>query len=103
MSVMIDRAARLAIRHERALTIAGIAWLTVSWAISARFIPLPDVPQFWKTGFFWAGVAYNATWWGFLRPRIAARKAQIRGTETPDARMEGDRTRGSITEGETER
>lgn len=67
----MHRAAHFAIRHKRALTIGGAIWFWASMAVYARFVSLPDIPDWARQGFFWAGVAFNAIWWGFVRPQIA--------------------------------
>ena len=74
---MTGRAARFAIRHKRALTIGGAIWFWASMAVYARFVSLPDLPDWARHGFFWAGVAFNAVWWGFVRPALERRIAAL--------------------------
>lgn len=74
---MLDRLVELLDRYQRAITIGAALWFWSSMAVYARFIALPDIPQIFKDGFFWASVAANARWWGFLRPRIEIRRKQL--------------------------
>ena len=71
----IDRIeARLA-PHARAISIAAAIWFWLGIAIYARFIRLPELPWLPEAAIFWAGVAINAIWWGFLHPAIRRRRA----------------------------
>lgn len=72
----VDRLeARLA-PHARLISIAAAIWFWLGIAIQARFIPLPEMPRPLESAIFWAGIAGNAVWWGYLRPRIAKRGEQ---------------------------
>ena len=72
----IDRIeARLA-PHSKAISILAAIWFWLGIAIYARFIRLPELPWLPADALFWAGVAFNAVWWGFLRPAIQARRLQ---------------------------
>lgn len=78
----IDRLeARLA-PHSKAISVAAAIWFWVGIAIQARFVPLPDLPRGVEAAIFWAGVAFNANWWGFLRPAIEQRRKQLGAPET---------------------
>lgn len=72
---LVDRAAAIAARHERALTIAGAIWFWAGIAIYARFVELPRlVPEAWRPWVFWLSVGFNAAWWGFIRPAAERRR-----------------------------
>ena len=74
----LDRAVAFAARHDKALAIAGGVWFWAGIAVYARFVALPElVPEAWRPWFFWLSVAFNAGWWGFLYPQIAARKKAL--------------------------
>lgn len=77
MSQMLMPMARIAARHERTISIVGGIWFWAGIAVYANFIELPDVPEMVRQGFFWLGVAANAVWWGFLRPKIEAEKKRL--------------------------
>lgn len=70
----IDRIeARLA-PYAKAISIAGMVWFWLGIAIYARFIRLPELPWLSERAVFWAGVVFNAGWWGWLRPAIESRR-----------------------------
>lgn len=72
----IDRIeARLA-PHAKAVSIVAAIWFWLGIAIYARFIRLPELPWLPADALFWAGVVFNAVWWGFLRPAIEARRSR---------------------------
>ena len=72
-----DGLVRFFIRHERLFGIAGMVWLAVSCASYARFIDLPDIPFVTDEMALYFSAAYNAGWWGFVRPAIERRKAVL--------------------------
>jgi len=75
----IDRIeARLA-PYAKAISIAAVIWSWLGIALHARFVRLPDLPWLSDRAVFWAGVVFNAVWWGWLRPAIANRR-QARAT-----------------------
>lgn len=76
MSIVLDKLAAAGTRHERLLSIFGGVWLAVSCAVYARFISLPDIPFLTDEAAIYLAAAYNAVWWGFLRPAIEKRKAE---------------------------
>ena len=78
---LMDRIAQLAIRHDKAVAIFGAIWFWAGIAIYARFIELPDMPEIVRQGFFWLGVAFNATWWGFAKPALDRRKQALLANE----------------------
>lgn len=87
---MGDRVARIFIRHERAIGIIGIGWLALSSAVYARFISLPDIPFLTDELALYCSAAYNAGWWGFLRPMVERRKSEL--LAVPDPEEIGPRT-----------
>ena len=71
----IDRVDAFALRYRRPLAILGGIWLVISWASSAGFISLPEIPFLTgKSGVF-ASSAFAALWWAWLNPRIMKRRA----------------------------
>ena len=72
-----DGSIRFFIRHERLIGIAGMVWLAVSCASYARFIDLPDIPFVTDEMALYLSAAYNAGWWGFVRPAIDRRKGEL--------------------------
>ena len=72
-----DGLVRFFIRHERLFGIAGMVWLAISCASYARFIDLPDIPFVTDEMALYFSAAYNAAWWGFLRPAIERRRAAL--------------------------
>ena len=73
-----DGLVRFFIRHERLFGIAGMVWLAVSCANYARFIDLPDIPFVTDEMALYFSAAYNAAWWGFVRPAFERRKSVVR-------------------------
>ena len=74
LASIIDRIeARLA-PHAKAVSIVAAVWFWLGIAIYARFIRLPEWPWLPEQLLFWTGVAFNAVWWGFLRPAIESRR-----------------------------
>ncbi|MGN3973154.1 hypothetical protein [Tsuneonella sp. SYSU-LHT278] len=74
---MIDTLIGFFERHKRTISVAGIVWFALGCAITARFIELPDW-RFWSDEFaLYSGAAYNAIWWGFLRPAVQRRRANL--------------------------
>ena len=67
--------ARLA-PHAKAISVLAAIWFWLGIAIYARFIRLPELPWLSEQAVFWAGAAFNAVWWGFLRPAIEARRSE---------------------------
>lgn len=80
----LDRLISLLDKHQRAITIGAAIWFWTGVAVYARFLALPDLPQFVKDAVFWTSVPANAIWWGFLRPRIDARREELASKGTPD-------------------
>lgn len=70
----IDRIeARLA-PHARAISIIAMIWFWGGIALQAGFIDFLDLPRPLERAIFWAGIAVNAVWWGWLRPGIEQRR-----------------------------
>lgn len=75
----IDRIeARLA-PHARTISIVAGLWFWLGIAFYAGFIRLPDWPWLPERAIFWAGIAFNAVWWGFARPAIERRREERGG------------------------
>ncbi len=84
----IDRLDGFAIRHRRLVAIVGGIWLVVSWASSAHFISLPEIPLLTgKSGVF-ASSAFAALWWAWLNPRISKRRAARDAQKTDSGQIE---------------
>lgn len=88
---MIDRIIILADRHERLVAILGAAWLALGCAVYAKFIVLPDLPFLTDDFVLYSGAAYNALWWGFVRPAIERRKQSLPNRTTGSPAMEETR------------
>jgi hypothetical protein len=72
---IIDRVDAIALRYRKPLMILGGLWLALSWASSAHFIALPEIPLITgKSGVF-ASSAIAALWWGWINRRIVKRRA----------------------------
>ena len=61
-------------RHQRLISVVGAVWLALSCAVYARFIVLPDLPFLTDEVVLFSGAAYNAVWYGFVRPAVERRK-----------------------------
>ena len=72
-----DALVRFLIRKERLFGIAGTLWLAASCANYARFIDLPDIPYVTDEMALYVSAAFNAAWWGFVRPAIERRKVDL--------------------------
>lgn len=75
--------------HMRAVSYLAAIWFWVGIAFQARFLSLPDLPRALDLAIFWGGVAFNAIWWGFLRPAIKARQAARLAAAEPGAASPG--------------
>lgn len=73
---MIDRIERFAARHERAIALLAGLWFWLNVAHTARFVDLPDIPFVTDRNALWLSAAFNAGWWGFLRPAIERRRVE---------------------------
>lgn len=71
---MLDRTIALLDRHRLAVSIVAGIWFWTGCAVYARFITLPDLPPWIEQAYFWSGAALNGIWYGFLYPRITARR-----------------------------
>jgi hypothetical protein len=74
---VIDALFRFADRHKPVLTAAGIAWFAFGCAVTAGFVALPDWRFMSDEVVLYSGAAYNAIWWGFVRPAIVRRRATL--------------------------
>ena len=74
---MLDRIIALLDRRRLAITLVTALWFWTSTAIYAGFVALPALPETVTTAFFWSSVAANAGWWGFLNPKIEARRKEL--------------------------
>jgi hypothetical protein len=81
----IDRIEERLARHARGISIAAAIWFWFAVAVQARWIGLPDLPWLSEAGVLWAGVVFNAIWWGFLRPAIERRRKARAAAELPGA------------------
>jgi hypothetical protein len=78
----IDRIEALLEPHAKAISILAAIWFWLSIAIYAGFVRLPQLPWLSDRALFWAGLAFNAAWWGFLRPAMEQRR-KARGAAEP--------------------
>lgn len=76
---IIDRTEAALEPYGRALSVLAVAWFVFGIAVNARFVRLPEWPWLSAQTVLWAGVVFNAVWWGFLRPAIARRRAARAG------------------------
>jgi len=67
------------VRFERPLSWIAVIWSVLSIAAHARFISLPDVPYITDRNAWMVAAPWNAIWWGFLRPGIERRTAELKG------------------------
>jgi hypothetical protein len=74
MTGALDRFLDFAARYKRPLLVVGGVWFVLSWANTARFIDLPEIPLLTGPGAIIASTVYNAIWWGFINPRIERRR-----------------------------
>lgn len=74
---MLDWLIALLDRRRLAITLVTALWFWTSTAIYAGFVALPALPETVTTAFFWSSVAANAGWWGFLNPKIEARRKEL--------------------------
>ena len=79
-TALLARAETFADRHEKALSVVALIALALSTANTAHFIDLPDPPYFGDSFWIFAGGAWNAVWWGFLRPALMRRREERRST-----------------------
>jgi hypothetical protein len=75
-----DRWLRFAMRHEKPIAIASAVWFALGCALAARFIVLPEwleVPYLTDRNAFWLTGAWNAAFWGFIHPKLEARRKML--------------------------
>ena len=82
---LLERIARFSMRHEKAVAVLGFVWFWAGIAIYAEFIKLPDLPEIAVEVFFWLSVAFNASWWGYAKPAIDRKRAQLAQLEEDSA------------------
>lgn len=81
----IDRIEARFAPHAKAISVAAVIWFWLGIALHARIIRLPELPWLSDRAVFWAGVVFNAAWWGWLRPAIEARRQKRAAAETGEA------------------
>ena len=86
-----DRIAGFAMRHERPIAIVSVIWFAFGCALAARFVALPDwlaIPYLTDRNSFWLTGGWNALFWGYVHPRLDARRKRFaaQGTGDPAAR-----------------
>lgn len=67
-------------RHERAIAIVSAAWFALGCAVAARFVTLPNwlaIPYLTDHNAFWLTGAWNAAFWGFIHPKLEARRKAL--------------------------
>jgi hypothetical protein len=77
----IDRIEELLEPYARAISIVAAIWFWLGAAVQARFVRLPEIPWLSESAVFWAGVAVNAVWWGFLNPALRRRRKARAGSQ----------------------
>ncbi len=80
MDAIWDRIIRIAMRHERAIAIASAIWFALGCAIAARFFVLPEwleIPYLTDRNAFWLTGGWNAAFWGFIHPKLEARRKAL--------------------------
>ena len=89
MDRIIDRVDAFALRYRKLLMILGGLWLMLSWASSALFIKVPEIPFLTGTMGIMASSACAALWWALINPRIQKRRAarDLAGTKDADQTM----------------
>lgn len=70
----IDSLITLADRYRRLLSLLGALWFTLGCAVYAKFVVVPDVPFLTDDIVLYSGAAYNALWFGFVRPLVVRRR-----------------------------
>ena len=70
----VDRIETLFEPYARAISIVAAIWFWLGVAVQARFVRLPEIAWLSESAVFWAGVAVNAVWWGFLNPALRRRR-----------------------------
>lgn len=85
---LIDRLTTFLAKNKTPVGVLAAIWFWAGVAVYANFIDLPNVPPIVRHAFFWAGVAANALWWGYLNPKvdrkIADREADVPSRRPPD-------------------
>jgi hypothetical protein len=71
----IDRIEARLVPYAKGISVLALVWFWFGVAVTAGFIRLPELPWLSKPLVFWAGIAFNVVWWGFLRPAIESRRA----------------------------
>ena len=79
----IDRIDEALVPYSRAISIAAAIWFWGGCALTAGFLHLPDIPFLTDALVFWTGAAFNAVWWGFLRPAVERRR-RCRAAAAPE-------------------
>lgn len=75
---MIDDILRLFENHKRTFSVIGIIWFALGCAVYAKFLALPEIPYLTDKVALYSGAAYNAIWWGFVRPPLERRARALR-------------------------
>ena len=71
---LIDRIDSVLERIRIPLGIAGAVWFALTCAQHAGFVRLPDFSLLHGTPSLVFSVIYNAVYWGFIWPRVEARR-----------------------------
>ena len=70
---LLDRVVAYETRHRRAIGALSAIWFSLGCAAYARFIDLPAIPFVTDRTVLYASAAWNAVWWGFVRPALDRR------------------------------
>jgi len=68
---------RLSRRYGRTFSAVGAIWFAFGCALYAKFLALPDLPYLTEEIVLYSGAAYNAVWWGFVRPALKRRSMAL--------------------------
>jgi hypothetical protein len=76
---LLDRLLALSVQWKRPISMISVAWFVLTCAAHARFIALPKLELLTDRNATIAAGAWNAVWWGFLKPFFDRRLAYLPG------------------------
>lgn len=76
LTAAIDRLDALTERYRRPISVFSALIFVLSCATWAGFIRWPEIELLSERQAVMISTGWNATWWGFLNPRIMRRRAQ---------------------------
>ncbi len=86
ISGLIDRVDALLERFRVPMMVLGVLWFAAIFAQYAGLVRLPDLALLHGTPAIMFAAAYNAVYWGYVRPRVIRRRAarDLAKAESPD-------------------